>query len=114
MSEGIKKFANFKEINADEMSRFSNMLNYFSIDTENESDYKKLKVHLEELNNNIGANSNFIFYLSTPPSLYGIVPDMLGKVGLNKSENGSWKRLIIEKPFGYDLQSAIDLKSKVF
>lgn len=113
MSEGIKKFANFKEINADEMSRFSKMLNYFSIDTENESDYKKLKVHLEKLNNNIGANSNFIFYLSTPPSLYGIVPVMLGKVGLNKSVNGSWKRLIIEKPFGYDLESAIDLSKKL-
>jgi glucose-6-phosphate 1-dehydrogenase len=38
---------------------------------------------------------------------------LLGKVGLNNSSNGSWKKLIVEKPFGYDLQSAIELNKKL-
>ena len=52
------------------------------------------------------------FILSTPPSLYGVIPQHLTSVGLNKQDDG-WKRLIIEKPFGYDLESALKLKDEL-
>ena len=48
---------------------------------------------------------NVIFYLSTPPMLYKIIADHLAAHDLNVEENG-WKRMIIEKPFGYDLETA--------
>ena len=48
---------------------------------------------------------NVIFYLSVPPSLYPVIPKHLASVGLHEETNG-WRRLIIEKPFGYDLSSA--------
>ena len=56
--------------------------------------------------------ANTIYYLSTPPSLYGIIPDNLARHGLN-DQTGGWKRVIIEKPFGYDLQSAIELNNSL-
>ena len=58
--------------------------------------------------NRINISSNYLFYLSTPPNLYEVIPEMLSKVGLNSTKNG-FKRLIIEKPFGSSLDSARNL-----
>jgi glucose-6-phosphate 1-dehydrogenase len=51
---------------------------------------------------------NYIFYLATPPSLYGSIPHLLSEAGL-AGEGDHWRRIIIEKPFGTDYQSAVDL-----
>lgn len=103
----------FKEIdNATKIDEFIKKIFYTTISFDETAAYKKLKdkiIELRELNN-IGGNT--IFYLSTPPSLYGIIPQNLAEVELNKQEDG-WKRLIIEKPFGYDLQSALKLKDEL-
>ena len=85
---------------------------YQPIDTADPVEYSKIKTKLETLDSKLGTNGNFIFYLSTPPNLYEIIPKYLAQQGLNKNENG-WRRLIIEKPFGYDLKSAIDLNKKL-
>ena len=55
------------------------------------------------------APANTLFYLATPPSQYEPIIKNLGESGLNKNENGSWTRCIIEKPFGQDLESARQL-----
>lgn len=103
----------FKEIDdATKIDEFIKKIFYTTISFDETAAYKKLKdkiIELRELNN-IGGNT--IFYLSTPPSLYGIIPQNLAEVELNKQEDG-WKRLIIEKPFGYDLQSALKLKDEL-
>lgn len=53
---------------------------------------------------------NFLFYLATPPSAYPIIAEHLGRVGLAKPEDGAhWVRIIVEKPFGHDLDSAVAL-----
>jgi glucose-6-phosphate 1-dehydrogenase len=111
MEEGINSFANLKDGNA--INDFLKLLHYTSIDTENPKDYKELKVVLENLNAEINTNENYIYYLSTPPSLYPVVPLAIGSVGLNTGSNGSWKKLIVEKPFGYDLESARELNYKL-
>ena len=55
-----------------------------------------------------------MFYLATPPNLYETIIENLGAQGLNKSiTQSSWKRIIIEKPFGYDLNTARELNRKV-
>ena len=51
------------------------------------------------------APDNLLFYLATPPSLYGVIPLHLKKAGLNRKHT----RIIVEKPFGYDLKSAQEL-----
>ncbi|MFH1196588.1 MAG: glucose-6-phosphate dehydrogenase [bacterium] len=86
---------------------------YLSIDTGKTGDYGKVKFHTEELRKLYGINGNTIFYLSTPPSLYGVIPRNLAQFNLNKEEDG-WKRIIIEKPFGYDLESAQKLTKEIF
>jgi glucose-6-phosphate 1-dehydrogenase len=97
----------FKEIDdASEIDAFIQRLYYTPIQFDDVSTYVALKHSIDQLQ--IGGN--IVFYLSTPPSLYGIIPRHLAAVGLHKQENG-WKRLIIEKPFGYDLESALKLKN---
>lgn len=110
MKTSIKEF---KEIDDDtKIDDFIKKIFYTSISFDEIDAYKKLKDRITALrkNNNIGGNT--IFYLSTPPSLYGTIPQHLAKVELNKQDDG-WKRLIIEKPFGYDLQSALKLKDEL-
>ncbi|MEH6453380.1 MAG: glucose-6-phosphate dehydrogenase [Psychromonas sp.] len=107
------------------LDAFCDHLHYQAIDTAAVADYAKLVTRLDVLaikfkfsqnKKNVSAGhklqSNTLFYLATPPSLYGIIPTNLAAHGLNDEENG-WKRLIIEKPFGYDLKSAQALNKQI-
>ena len=110
MKEAIIKF---KEIDDEsQIDQFVKKLFYTSISFDDEIHYKKLLDRIKSLREEFGINGNTIFYLSTPPSVYGVIPQKLTSVGLNKQDDG-WKRLIIEKPFGYDLESAIKLKDQL-
>ena len=84
---------------------FLSHLHYETIQTSEKSDYQKLKNRIDDLKNKLNAKPNILFYLSTPPNLYSIIPQYLAEVGLNNETDG-FKRLIIEKPFGTDLNSA--------
>ena len=107
MIAGIKEFALFKETAEDKIEVFSKQLFYQPVDTNDEEDYAKLKTKLAQIDHDFNTGGNYIYYLSTPPSLYTKIPEALSKHGLNKSPNGSeWRRIIIEKPFGTDLASA--------
>ena len=103
----------FKEIDDDsKIDGFIKKIFYKSISFDETTTYQKLKKRITELRKNNNISGNTIFYLSTPPSLYGTIPQHLAAVGLNIQDDG-WKRLIIEKPFGYDLQSALKLKDQL-
>lgn len=60
----------------------------------------------------LGTDENFIFYLATPPSMYTVIPCHLAKHGLSNEEKG-FRRLIVEKPFGYDLETAKELNASL-
>lgn len=103
----------FKEINDEsKIDEFIKKIFYTSISFDDQSTYKKLNDKIDEIRRHYNISGNTIFYLSTPPSLYGVIPQQLAAVELNKQDDG-WKRLIIEKPFGYDLDSAIKLKDEL-
>jgi glucose-6-phosphate 1-dehydrogenase len=103
----------FKEIdNTKKIDEFIRHIYYISVQFDKASSYQSLKQRLDILGNQLNIGGNTVFYLSTPPSLYGIIPQHLAAVGLNKQGDG-WKRLIIEKPFGYDLKSALKLKDQL-
>lgn len=91
---------------------FLQMLHYLSIDPSEPQGYALLKDKLAELTSSLGITPNYIFYLSTPPVLYPVIPVHLAAQGLNNEADG-FKRIIIEKPFGTDLQSAIDLNTSL-
>jgi glucose-6-phosphate 1-dehydrogenase len=74
--------------------------------------YRHLARRLAQLDGEFGTGGNALFYLATPPTLYPVIVEQLGQAGLNRSEWG-WRRIIIEKPFGHDLESARRLNGQV-
>jgi len=90
---------------------FSKLLHYQAIDYGELSSFKELARSLRELDKKHGTGWNRVFYLAIPPSLYKSTAQMLGKAGLStedENRNG-WARIVVEKPFGRDLDTAIDL-----
>jgi glucose-6-phosphate 1-dehydrogenase len=75
--------------------------------------FKRLKETVDELDVNRGTGGNHAFYLSIPPGLFPQVVQQLNEHGLTKETPGSWRRVVIEKPFGHDLQSARELNRVV-
>lgn len=113
MKSAVQKFLEKKEnINDAVLESFLPSLHYLPINTSNQDDYGQLKDKLTSLDTQFQTNGNFLFYLSTPPNIYGTIVKNLGVYGLNSQERG-WKRIIIEKPFGYDLNSAKKLNKEV-
>ena len=97
-SEFIKLDASAKKSHKD----FADRLSYIPIQTAEAKDYAKVKKQLAKLDDKFNIGGNYIYYLSTPPFLYKTIPACLAAHGLNEEKEG-WKRLVIEKPFGYDL-----------
>lgn len=90
------------------IAQFKETLFYQSLNTSDATDYPRLKARLEIIGNELSIPANYIFYLSTPPQLYPVIPQILAEAGLNDVSQG-FRRLIIEKPFGTDLASAREL-----
>lgn len=87
------------------ISKFADKLFYHDLGNSYEEGYDRLAKRIEGLNKEYQTENNFIFYLSTPPDIYQLIAKNLCEQGLTDEANG-WKRLIVEKPFGYDLKTA--------
>lgn len=112
MEKGIKEFAHYKKAGKKDITDFLSKIFYLSIDTSKSDDYAKVKEKLKELNLKYNLGHNYIFYLSTPPSLYTTIPKFLYGQGLTNEQKG-FKRIIIEKPFGHDYESAKSLNQRL-
>ena len=95
-----------------DIEAFLEHLYYQPLSTADSSEYPILKSRLEILGKELSIPENYIFYLSTPPNLYEVIPQSLAEAGLNNASQG-FKRLIIEKPFGTDLESARNLNKNL-
>lgn len=89
-------------------STFLQKLYYQPVSNDSSDDFIPLKNRLDELTKKLEIPENYIFYLSTPPSLYSAIPQFLHKNGLSRS-NKYFRRLIVEKPFGTNLETAKEL-----
>jgi glucose-6-phosphate 1-dehydrogenase len=87
------------------MKKFREILYYMPLNTMDAGEYKKLKKKLDDLSRSLSIPENYIFYLSTPPNLFETVAQGLSQNQLSDEKNG-FKRLIIEKPFGFDLTTS--------
>lgn len=112
MKSGIREFSHFKDADETSVNTFLEKLFYIGIDTQKSDDYALVKDKLCELNKKFDLGYNYIFYLSTPPELYPIIPKYLYGQGLTLQQKG-FRRIIIEKPFGTDLQSAQKLNKQL-
>ena len=101
-----------EEITPESLDEFCSRLYYQAINTADAADYGKLVPRLDELHDTYQSGGNTLYYLSTPPSLYGVIPECLAAHGLNTEEYG-WKRIIVEKPFGYDEKTARNLDVQI-
>ena len=75
--------------------------------------FDRLRETVEELDVTRGTGGNHAFYLSVPPSSFPVVCKQLSRSGLSQPQEGTWRRVVIEKPFGHDLQSARELNDIV-
>ncbi len=100
MRTQLGEFITLASQDPDGVDDFVEHLYYFSMDPSLADHYGQLKQRLQELT--AGRKTDILFYLATPPVLYGEIPLHLKEVGLNGEET----RIIVEKPFGTDLKSA--------
>jgi glucose-6-phosphate 1-dehydrogenase len=103
MREGVEEFGG--RVDSATWQKFAAGLRYISAHPHHPDGYGELATMLSELDRERGIGGNRIFYLAVPPSSFLPIVRNLQSSGLAQSEKG-WSRLIIEKPFGHDLESA--------
>lgn len=94
--------------NADKLEKFLHLVYYKKVNNKSAGDFTDLKTYLDGLSTKLNIPGKYIFYFSIPPFLYETVATNLVHAGLNTEDDG-WKRIIVEKPFGYSLDTAIAL-----
>lgn len=116
MLKAINDFSRVKPVDPVLWEGFSEGLFYHQSEFDHDEGYIALRKFLLSLDEKLGTKGNRLFYLSTQPSYFSTVVEKLGQHNLLYSPNdpkGRWSRVIIEKPFGHDLNSAIKLQSQM-
>lgn len=108
-TQGAKDAIDFNDTR---WTEFAAHLYYMIGDPNDDGSNEELASKIDDLAKTQGASRNCLFYLSTPPSATRSIIEGLGRAGLNK-EDGCWRRVIIEKPFGHDYESAKELNKFV-
>ena len=93
----------------DVWEQLSGGMRFVAGDFDSDEAYEQLAKVLGDLDRVRGTNGNHAFYLSIPPGFFPTVIEKLRTSGLSANEAGSWRRVIVEKPFGHDLKSAQEL-----
>jgi glucose-6-phosphate 1-dehydrogenase len=104
LHEGVRKFARSGKAAAKEWKEFSPHIRYLQGDFKANATYVELGHLCASLEKEWGAKAQRIFYMATPPSLFGEIPRLINYAGLAADRERS--RIVIEKPIGYDLESA--------
>ncbi len=100
-----------KALDDSKWQAFASCIHYLPVEYKDSSSFDALGKFLDELDTKNDTQGNRIFYLAIPPSLFEIVTVMIGKSGLSVEGQGGnpWSRVVVEKPFGHDLNSAVEL-----
>ena len=113
MKEAVEEFSEAKRVDEDVWNSFAQGLHYLTADINSPDDYDKLAALLEKVDRERGTQGNRIFYLSVAPQFYGPAVKQLGEHNLAKPTGKGWVRVIVEKPFGTDLDSARALNQEL-
>jgi len=111
MRAALKEHSKISEQDAPIIESFTNSLYYLPLDSHRPDGYGPLAEFLKQLDREQGTSGNRMYYLATPPSSFPAIIKHLGGVGLARPEDPekNWARIVIEKPFGHDLESAREL-----
>jgi glucose-6-phosphate 1-dehydrogenase len=105
----VREWLSEKAMDAQVLERFCARLYFFRGDLGDKQVYPALHDYLGDHSR---FSANLIFYMAIRPADFGVVSRQLGSVKLSK-EDGGWRRLVVEKPFGYDLESAESLNKRL-
>ena len=100
-----------ENLDEEHWQKFAQRLHYLTGELDDDETYRKIGARLEDLASE-GASRNHLFYFATPPSLAHVIVRSLGKAKLS-NEDGHWSRIVVEKPFGRDLESAKALNATI-
>ena len=117
MREAINQFSRVKPIDETLWNTFKDHIFYHKSEFHDLEGYKSLQSFLQELDARLRTKGNRVFYLSTQPSFFPLVCEKLHQTNLiypsDDEGQSKWSRIIIEKPFGHDLQSAKALQQEL-
>jgi glucose-6-phosphate 1-dehydrogenase len=104
LHDGVNQFSRFGKAKAPAWNQFAQHIHYQQGDFKKLPTYTALGEQCAKLEKQWNTKAHRIFYMATPPSMFGEIPKYLGKAGLARDRE--WARIVIEKPIGYDLESA--------
>jgi glucose-6-phosphate 1-dehydrogenase len=111
LHDGVNKFSRQGIVSDSKWNQFSKNIYYQQGDFKSSETYNALKWQCEKLEKEWKAQVQMIFYMATPPAMFGEIPKYLGECGLSNDRLRS--RVVVEKPIGYSLESAREL-NKIF
>ncbi len=94
-------------------NKLAERIHYMKGDFTSQASYQDLVKLLDNIDKKNLTEKNYLFYLAVPPSLFGDITDNLSSSGLLTETPDDWRRVIIEKPFGYDVDSAKKLNARL-
>jgi glucose-6-phosphate 1-dehydrogenase len=112
MEESTRKFSR-QSVRDEIWKTFAQSIFYHQSDFGDESGYKTLAAKLDKIDKERGTRGNRLFYFAVAPDQFEPILKHLKSAGLNQTREGSWARVIVEKPFGTDLDSARELNRVV-
>jgi glucose-6-phosphate 1-dehydrogenase len=112
LMKGLREFAT-RPVDDVVAKQLLQCVTFVEADPKDPPSFDALHKHLDALECSRGTGGNRLFYLATPPAAFAPTARELGRTGLLKEENGAWRRLVIEKPFGTDLASARKLNAEL-
>src|SRR5262249_16861922 len=116
LKESLRKFAT-RQVDEAVARRLFDCVSYLPGDGDDPQTYQRLGQELDRIERECRTGGNRLFYLATPPEAFTPIGCHLGRSGLareqNGAQNGAWRRVIVEKPFGTDLASARALNRKL-
>jgi glucose-6-phosphate 1-dehydrogenase len=112
LMKGLRQFAT-RPVDEVVAKRLLECVTSIAADPKDPASFDAMGERLEKLETNRSTGGNRLFYLATPPGAFAPITRQLGRVGLLKQQNGAWRRLVVEKPFGTDLASAQALNGEL-
>jgi glucose-6-phosphate 1-dehydrogenase len=110
----LEQFSRVLPLDDAAWSSFAERIRYHRLDFADSAGFDDLADALDLIDKDAGTRGNRLFYLATQPSQFSEIVAQLGRVGLDhETHDGGWRRIVIEKPFGHDLESAKRLNREV-
>jgi glucose-6-phosphate 1-dehydrogenase len=111
LREGIGEFCRHRSVDEATWNSFAASISYMAVDVTKPGECRPLAERLAQVGDAWKVAPNWIFYLAVPPSLFGPIAERLAEVGLQQPVERS--RIVIEKPIGHDLRSAVELNARL-